>query len=570
MTQSKFANHEETDQKTLLGYTSSKMPEVYKMLNQAWESLGGKDSELEEERKQKIALHNKDGAQIYNKFFKSSLAYEHRAPDTLSKMLGMSKPCCAAYIDMDRKKICLSFNDTLAESRQGVIIEKWNKIVEASKAMAQDFSSKKLDVLSETLYMQEYKIVDKYLELSLFLEKQIDKIGAEFPYIVPLTNLSLSLIKYNNLITDYRNDFNKPTAIRFPDHTFLIAPLKELISKSGAQMPVALLPWIDNTDLSVCFIKMRSLFEHLIRSIPDEYQDVQRLLLSKFDEFDKTFYKAFDDILKITTKYLKDSEIADFTLEFIPNPHKIHAELIMLEHRAKMIALEQNPSHDPNEFIKLTPAIFDPQHLGVSKLSCVQCYFTYEFAGLINYVRGGHGILFLQQWNFPQHWEMQKAVEGGSQSLLTHLSERLISAIQYYNERGMKLPDENRVHNNPHSACISDDEEDAADHKHMTYERYEIFRPSILERFLDFVEGVLSQKIPATAAAAALPTNTTSSEYLFPTSPSSESTECQYNPGSPTETTVVSNSALAAAMPESDPQIFTSGSLPPPTADFLG
>lgn len=476
MAQARFMNQAVEGPMTIMEYARVNHHTLFTRLEEAWNLLGGSISETstEEElsaRAKKIAMYDKYGVQVQSKSFKSNLAYKERAPDTLSKMLDMLKPCGAIDIHIDARIIYMSFNETLVPAREQVIRGKWLKIVQASQTSGIEKISKKLEVLSEILYMQEYKIVDKYFEFIDSINVEIDNKQIAISDTILFTKLLSIFDKYYNLIIKYRDNFNKTTD-ELPRHIALFESVEHLIASSGAQMPEVLLsPCVNRSELSVCFLKMRALFPHLISLIPDEYIEVKDTLLSKYEEFDKSFYKALDDVCKITKYLATIQNLENFEIVFIENPHKIHAELVMFEHHVK--AIEPNPEFLPRQLF---------ENLGVSKLACVQCHITYDFAGFAHNVRGSHGILFVQQWNFPQHW----IVENDGRSLLEHLVEHIETLAR---TRYIEPIDPTLVDHNSHSAPMSDDDErDQVADKHMRVIKYNQINPNILGIFFTIDE----------------------------------------------------------------------------------
>lgn len=146
---------------------------------------------------------------------------------------------------------------------------------------------------------------------------------------------------------------------------------------------------IKQEELSVVFIKLQLLMCSLVDKISDSSEKVKASVL--YDDLTLGFIRAIQDVKKVPAKLPNLEEST--TLEFVDNFDKVHAELAVLI--ARLIKLKAT-----NNYIDATELL--THYLGVSKLSCEECYGLFKAIELAEYVRGGHGNCFHAIWTMPK------------------------------------------------------------------------------------------------------------------------------------------------------------------------
>lgn len=388
---------------------------------------------------------DEDGAPLHLRFAVKELHYSTKQVfDAFARILDVVKPCCAVLPKVNEAKILtsllISYNAQVTSDTEikvrNTIDHMLNKLISISKAPDTDIYVLTSELLSDIMPLQEYKVVTNYRKLCHILDLNVRNGIFDNAFDENIKIFIMSVVdiidEYGRDIMKYREYFNDPKFVEYeidPNYkpklktaldALLAKPefgsIKSLVEKYG-----------DSNETSISFIKFGYILKYVFEKIPEEYEENRDSLLQNLDAYNNSFARAMMDIVGISNYLKQYPDLQSIPFDFAENGirksgNEIHCELAMLQQLiAKAIA--ENGGNPINPLDILT------NYLGVSKLSCVQCFAVFDFVGLGQFVRGGHGIWFNPLWNIP-NWEFSET----DKTLLDHIMEYIQNPQQKLDE----------------------------------------------------------------------------------------------------------------------------------------
>ena len=424
-----------------------------------------------------IGTEQYGGVVVRERFYSVGLEYTNgRMWDAIARMLDAVPPCCAVYpefVSGRLNKLVVAYNKDVSVVGQRAIEAVWRKIVEVSAMSAIERQSHIPELLSMVIDMHEYKMLSylgKFATYFISIAERIensldeavdaraddDQLALAYKASRPYKKLFKLVQNFVNWSDDKKShfDYKAESLYDSSDLQSQISIVLGLLELGGYSD--GLRSCDKPKEFSHIMMKLNIIVSAVIRDgsgLLGFYTNDIKLLQESYTAFSDGFSRVMQDVCNVV-KSLRD--VGDVKIHFVENSARIHAELAIVQY--EMMKLWYR--HTEGEFVESSHTIV--RHIGVSKLSCVECHALFEAMNLSKYVRGGHGRLH-HDWVFPR-WELEDG------TFVEWVSDVIQSSLERERDKKHVYPCD--IYPSKYLAGFSDDELDAPSHRQLSREKH--------------------------------------------------------------------------------------------------